>query len=148
MLLESQPARSQRRKRSRSSDDVEAESEFKTQEQDAIASREWCTNKITKIAWVEEERKHSPEGDHQSQAFSCSLPPQCSLSRSSFFTAEELDAHYQKYHAHMCRTCNRIFPDEGFLDLHLSEFHDPLMALRKERGEKTVCCFSHAVELC
>lgn len=145
MLFGNQPAPSQRRKRSRSSG-VEAGSE--SRKQDAIASGDSNTTKITKFGWAEEELKHRFGGDHQIQVFSCSLPPQCSLSRSLFSTAQELDAHYQKHHAHMCHTCNKIFPDERFLDLHLSEFHDPLVSLRKERGEKTVCRFSHAMEPC
>jgi len=53
-----------------------------------------------------------------------------------------MEVHYATYHTHVCAwdRCNKIFPDERLLDLHFSECHDPLTAVRKERGEKTFAC--------
>jgi len=34
-----------------------------------------------------------------------------------------------------------VFPDERLLELHFAECHDPIVAIRKERGEKTFACF-------
>ena len=73
-------------------------------------------------------------------AFTCSLPPLCSGSPKSFATSEALTSHYSTHHAHVCSAprCNKIFPSEHFLDLHLREFHDPIVALQRENGSKTV----------
>ncbi|GAW03040.1 zinc finger protein [Lentinula edodes] len=55
----------------------------------------------------------------------------------------ELEAHYAKYHAWVCQaakptsgTCGNVFPDARLLELHHTECHDPIAAVRKERGEK------------
>ncbi|GAA6030409.1 hypothetical protein JCM8097_009094 [Rhodosporidiobolus ruineniae] len=37
--------------------------------------------------------------------------------------------------------CGRVFPDERLLQLHLTECHDELAQLRRERGEKIFACF-------
>jgi len=55
-----------------------------------------------------------------------------------------MERHYSLYHAFVCSAdggCCSVFPDARFLALHQTECHDPLMAIRKERGEKTFECF-------
>lgn len=37
-----------------------------------------------------------------------------------------------------CSQCGKNFPTERFLNLHIEENHDALVATRRERGEKTV----------
>ena len=73
-------------------------------------------------------------------SISCSLPPTCSIHPQSFPTHAALSAHYNSHHAHVCQvpSCGKIFPDNHFLDLHLREFHDPLVAVQRENGKKTV----------
>lgn len=85
----------------------------------------------------------SPAPSQQS-AFTCTLPPLCSSSPKSFATSEALTSHYSTHHAHVCSAprCNKIFPSEHFLDLHLREFHDPIVALQRENGSKTVRLFA------
>jgi len=68
----------------------------------------------------------------------CSLPPH---SLQSFATYEEHDIHYRQHHVNRCFDCNKNFPTEHFLNLHIAENHDPIRAARKERGEKTYACF-------
>ncbi|KAI9890559.1 MAG: hypothetical protein M1814_003899 [Vezdaea aestivalis] len=40
-----------------------------------------------------------------------------------------------------CQTCALVLPSAHLLDLHISETHDSLTALRRERGERTFRCF-------
>ena len=88
----------------------------------------------------------------------CSLPPTCSKNGGTRLQGtKELEAHYAKYHAHVCSAsgCECIFPEARLLELvrlctlydkpmltfsmqHLTECHDPLAEVRKERGEKIV----------
>ncbi len=69
----------------------------------------------------------------------CDLAP---CHHKPFASSLEYESHYLNNHQHKCLSCKSIFPNEQFLDLHLSEFHDPFNAIRKERGEKIYRCFS------
>jgi len=68
----------------------------------------------------------------------CSLPPH---QLQWFTTYEEHGIHHQQHHVNRCLDCNKNFPTEHFLNLHIAENHDPIRAARKERGEKTYACF-------
>lgn len=72
--------------------------------------------------------------DHPA-VMTCSLPPHGPLSFTSF---EDYDVHYQKSHMNRCSDCQRNFPDQHFLGLHIAENHDPINAAKRDRGEKTV----------
>ena len=65
----------------------------------------------------------------------CSLPPHDTLDFSTF---KEFEIHYAKNHTFRCSECHRNFPTGHFLDLHISENHDPLSEARRAKGEKTV----------
>ena len=65
----------------------------------------------------------------------CSLPPHEPLTFASF---EEYDVHHQKTHVNRCSECHKNFPDEHFLLLHIAEYHDPIIAAKRDQGEKTV----------
>ena len=74
----------------------------------------------------------------------CSLPPHEPLAFASF---DEFDIHYQKTHVNRCSECHKNFPDDRFLLLHIAEYHDPIVAAKRDQGEKTVgpmspCLFS------
>lgn len=101
-----------------------------------------------------------------SSEWTCTLPPTCDRTPSTFSTSESLETHHRVYHAFVCtaapptfdfaigksekrrykyrddgrreRICGRVFPDERMLQLHLTECHDELAQLRSERGEKIV----------
>jgi hypothetical protein len=65
----------------------------------------------------------------------CSLPPHEPLAFSSI---EDHDVHYQQVHTNRCKGCDRNFPDQHYLHLHLAEYHDPIIAAKRDQGEKTV----------
>ncbi|KAH9989897.1 hypothetical protein BJV74DRAFT_837498 [Russula compacta] len=75
----------------------------------------------------------------------CSLPPTCHPPNrpTALSDSHALEAHYATHHAHVCSSqgCSCVFPDARLLELHITECHDPLVAVRRERGEKTFACF-------
>jgi hypothetical protein len=72
----------------------------------------------------------------------CSLPPHADMDLPSYHAYE---VHYEQYHLHRCSECLKNFPSDHYLQLHITENHDPITALKKERGERTVCL---EAELC
>jgi hypothetical protein len=97
--------------------------------------------------------------------FLCVLPPTCHLPNryTPLNDSRALESHYATHHAHVCSSsdCGCVFPDARLLELvrhisfylisltiltrchlqHLTECHDPLAAIRKDRGEKIVRLF-------
>ncbi|KAL2825615.1 hypothetical protein BDW59DRAFT_71552 [Aspergillus cavernicola] len=69
----------------------------------------------------------------------CSLPPH--RDTLSFSSYEDYEVHYQQAHVNRCTECARNFPTGLLLNLHIEENHDPLVAAKRERGEKTYGCF-------
>ena len=74
----------------------------------------------------------SPES---SQVVRCSLPPHEGL---SFPTFDAFEVHYEQHHLHRCSECHKNFPSDHYLQLHIAENHDPITAVKMERGERTV----------
>lgn len=75
----------------------------------------------------------------------CTLPPTCNPPTNrpcQLNSAADLERHYATYHAHVCeeRGCGAVFPEARLLELHQTECHDPIAALRKEKGEKIFAC--------
>ncbi|KAF4610690.1 hypothetical protein D9613_007103 [Agrocybe pediades] len=72
----------------------------------------------------------------------CSLPPTCHRQPTPLANTNELEKHYAKFHAHVCEyeRCGCVFTDARLLELHQTECHDPIAALRKDRGEKIFQC--------
>ncbi|KZS94904.1 hypothetical protein SISNIDRAFT_392063, partial [Sistotremastrum niveocremeum HHB9708] len=73
----------------------------------------------------------------------CTLPPTCNPpfnKPTKLASSAELERHYGLFHAHVCsvKGCGAVFPDTRFLELHLTECHDSLTQVRRERGQKTV----------
>ncbi|KIO26843.1 hypothetical protein M407DRAFT_234112 [Tulasnella calospora MUT 4182] len=93
------------------------------------------------------------------RAISCTLPPRCNPPNPATILAsgKELEKHYSLYHTHV-RTapersiCGKVFPDARLLDLHLSECHESLIEVSRDRGERTarqsLTCFSCFVSAC
>ena len=92
----------------------------------------------------------------------CTLPPTCHLPNRAtpLSDSHALEVHYATHHAHVCSSqgCGYIFPDARLLELvrsylrhgplsfahsspmqHIAECHNPLAAILRERGDKTVC---------
>lgn len=70
------------------------------------------------------------------EAMRCSLPPH--RETLSFPSYEDYEVHYHKAHVNRCTECGRNFPTDLFLNLHIEENHDSLIAARRARGDKTV----------
>lgn len=73
----------------------------------------------------------------------CLLPPHKPL---SFATYAEYESHYHQAHTNRCTECKSNFPTSQFLDLHIAEHHDPMLASKRESGEKTFGCFVEGCE--
>jgi len=84
----------------------------------------------------------------------CTLAPTCCPPHGTptpLASTRELEAHYARAHAHVCAAtgCGKVFPDARLLQLHHTECHDSLAAVRKERGEKIFACHvSSCPKLC
>ncbi|KAJ9299436.1 hypothetical protein DTO271G3_3058 [Paecilomyces variotii] len=86
------------------------------------------------------DNNNDPDPRHPStDVMRCSLPPH--RETLSFASYDEYEVHYVQAHVNRCSECGRNFPTEVFLNLHIEENHDPLVAERRERGEKTYGCF-------
>jgi hypothetical protein len=94
----------------------------------------------------------------------CTLPPTCdpprhAPTRLAMKDPRAYERHHAMYHANVCEECNAVFPEPMFLELvrlssvllslshltqrslylqHQTECHDPISAMKKERGEKIV----------
>jgi hypothetical protein len=65
----------------------------------------------------------------------CFLPPHQPL---DFETFDDYEIHYNQHHINRCLTCQKNFPSDHYLGLHIAENHDPINEAKKERGDKTV----------
>jgi len=93
----------------------------------------------------------APPPPDTDKPFVCTLPPTCNKGAGTPLAgARELESHYAKYHAHVCAVpgCECVFPDARLLELHLTECHDPLAAVRKERGDKIFACHLASCTMC
>ena len=81
--------------------------------------------------------------ERQPAAMRCLLPPHKAM---SFTTYDEYESHYNQAHAHRCRECHKNFPTEHFLDLHIAENHDPIVATKRDAGEKTYACLAEGCD--
>ncbi|TIA26834.1 hypothetical protein D6C81_00398 [Aureobasidium pullulans] len=73
-----------------------------------------------------------------SQTITCGLPPHEVV---NFTTYGDYEIHYLKSHVNRCLACGKNFPSSHFLSLHITEHHDPLNSIKRDRGEKTYRCF-------
>ena len=74
--------------------------------------------------------------DFQVREITCEVKG-CSAEFSSLRAYEH---HYKSLHKVRCRFCNRNFPTNYLLDLHVTENHDSLFATRVKRGELMYLC--------
>ncbi|KAE8331874.1 hypothetical protein BDV39DRAFT_167730 [Aspergillus sergii] len=92
------------------------------------------------ITSVERPKKHlSDTANSGTEVMHCSLPPH--RETLSFPSYDDYEVHYKQTHVNRCTACGKNFPTDRFLDLHIEENHDPLIAAKKDRGEKTYGCF-------
>ncbi|KAB8210797.1 C2H2 type zinc finger domain protein [Aspergillus parasiticus] len=92
------------------------------------------------ITSVERPKKHlSDTANSSTEVMHCSLPPH--RETLSFPSYDDYEVHYKQTHVNRCTACGKNFPTDRFLNLHIEENHDPLIAAKKDRGEKTYGCF-------
>ena len=87
---------------------------------------------VTKFA----ELDSAVEDENDEVEMRCSLPPH--REPIVFNSYDEYEAHYNKYHTNRCLECRKNFPSEHLMCVHIEECHDPLVVIRRERGEHTV----------
>ncbi|VVT58376.1 uncharacterized protein SAPINGB_P006175 [Magnusiomyces paraingens] len=75
----------------------------------------------------------------------CDQPPTCCDNPTPLYSLAAYEAHYRQFHAAVCMACDKAFPSAHLLILHVCEQHDPITALRRDRGEAMLGCF---VETC
>jgi len=66
----------------------------------------------------------------------CSLPPH--KSPISFSSYGDYETHYHQFHTNRCLECSKNFPSDHLLGVHIEEWHDPLVKVRRDKGEHTV----------
>ncbi|KAI5465802.1 hypothetical protein BGZ63DRAFT_374577 [Mariannaea sp. PMI_226] len=74
----------------------------------------------------------------------CNLPPH--KEPLTFRSYDEYEVHYNKAHTNRCLECHRNFPTDHLLTVHIEEFHDPLISVKREKGEHTYSCFVEGCE--
>jgi hypothetical protein len=74
----------------------------------------------------------------QTASMRCLLPPHKPITFSSY---PDYETHYNQTHSNRCSECKANFPTAHFLELHIAENHDPIIAAQRDRGEKTFVCF-------
>ncbi|GAO19609.1 hypothetical protein UVI_02063830 [Ustilaginoidea virens] len=85
------------------------------------------------------------EGDgNEVTTMRCSFPPH---KEPLFFQSyQEYECHYNMFHTNRCLGCRKNFPSEHLLGVHIEECHDPLVKVRREKGEHTYSCFVEGCE--
>ena len=81
------------------------------------------------------------EGEESGVAMRCFLPPH--KEPLTFNSYDEYDAHYQSFHTNRCLECRKNFPSEHLLGVHIEEWHDPLVVIKRDRGEHTASTTSY-----
>ncbi|KAK3380031.1 hypothetical protein B0T24DRAFT_647383 [Lasiosphaeria ovina] len=74
----------------------------------------------------------------------CSLPPH--KEPRTFSSYEEYETHYRSEHMNRCLECRKNFPSGHLLGVHIEDFHDSFVAVKRERGEHTYSCFVEGCE--
>ncbi|QDS77581.1 hypothetical protein FKW77_001613 [Venturia effusa] len=79
----------------------------------------------------------------QATVIRCALPPHKPI---KFLRYDAYEIHYQKFHSNRCLDCNRNFPSEHYLSLHIADNHNPLHDILRERGDATYSCFAEGCD--
>ena len=75
----------------------------------------------------------------------CNLLTQCA--KLEFKTYLDYESHYQITHTYTCIECQRILLSQHYLQLHITEKHDPFVALTLETKPNFECFLSRCKEL-
>lgn len=93
---------------------------------------------MTKMKRPREE--YSPTNDAIStQGIYCNYYPCTQL---VFTNYQEYEHHVVSTHEFVCQSCQKKFPDNHFLLLHIDENHNPLLLIKRDRGDRIYGCFN------
>lgn len=70
----------------------------------------------------------------------------CDHCRMKFPSVVAFESHYEAVHRNVCIECHKIFPASEWLQLHIDEFHNVLLQIKKERGDKIVKSYTVSYE--
>ncbi|CAG8518871.1 10482_t:CDS:2 [Ambispora leptoticha] len=98
-------------------------------------------NKIDNLKKKIGEHKQKHQGP-----IACHLPPHCRRHPTEFPSITAFEIHYNSHHRFICDECQAVFPTKSWLDMHLTEFHDVLAQIRKEKGQKIHKCYVQGCE--
>lgn len=89
--------------------------------------------KISELDAVDDD---DDDSGNSSVNMKCSLPPH--REPVLFQTYTEYESHYNSFHTNRCLECLKNFPSEHLLGVHIEECHDPLVRIKREKGNHTV----------
>ncbi|CAK7201264.1 hypothetical protein SEUCBS139899_003967 [Sporothrix eucalyptigena] len=98
--------------------------------------------KIASLSLGDDEDEEEGREQAESAIMSCLLHRE----RMDFPTYDAYEAHYTKEHLNRCIECRRNFPSPLYLSLHGDEWHDPFVAVKRDKGEHTYGCFVEGCE--
>ncbi|KAG6037524.1 hypothetical protein E4U41_005032 [Claviceps citrina] len=105
---------------------------FDTEDSERFAGRDsdWPTSKSLLL--------DSDVGDEGSDRITmkCSLPPH--EEPLAFTSYQDYESHYTMFHTNRCLECRKNFPSVHLLSVHIEECHDPLVRVKRDKGEHTV----------
>lgn len=88
---------------------------------------------------VTDDEEDGDDDADRAVAMKCALPPH--KEPVTFRSYGEYESHYNKFHTNRCLECRKNFPSEHLLGIHIEECHDPLVVVRRDKGEHTVSRF-------
>ncbi len=144
-LLTTRPREKTMAKRTREDSSPPAAAQTKPSSSESVDASARSPNKHTHLLPSSSTTASNPSSSsttaaqRRGETMHCALPPHAS-NPVVFATYSAYEIHYAQAHENRCSSCGRNFPTAHFLGLHISENHDPLRAVRKERGEKTFAC--------
>ncbi|KAF5620691.1 c2h2 type zinc finger [Fusarium sp. NRRL 25303] len=86
---------------------------------------------VSKVAQLES----AIDDEEDTIAMRCNLPPH--REPLAFRSYDEYEVHYSKSHTNRCLECHKNFPSEHLLNVHIEEYHDPLVIVKREQGQHT-----------
>lgn len=129
-------------KRSREpEEDLDSDPQYRQQQELGHAQQTAGSEALrpAKIADLDSAVTDDEDDDRQQDrpvAMKCSLPPH--KEPIPFRTYGEYESHYNQFHTNRCLECRKNFPTEHLLGVHIEECHDPLVVVRRDKGEHTV----------
>jgi hypothetical protein len=98
--------------------------------QETIADSEASPLRETKFTQLDD--SISSNSNNTNRTVTCSLPPH---PPQTFPTIQAYETHITSAHVNRCKECTANLPSPHFLDLHITENHDPFFAVKRERND-------------